>query len=432
VEESHCKIDTEKKDGKKDPKNYRPISITSCVARLCERFILIEINEHLKENKIIIKQQSGFRSFRQTKDNIFAICQRSLEAFNTKNKNCVIFFDISKAFDKIWQNGSLFKMKKLKFKDVIIKWLYSFFKGRTFTIKINNSYSRYRRIETEVPQGGVLSPILFSIFINDMIDERTIFKKNEVHSNLFADDLAASCASSKPTVIKKTMNIFLSKLEKWLYRWRLDMNPKKCQYIVFGKGLNKNPVNIKLKLFNDYIPKANSIKFLCITLDYQLNLNECINEIVTKCNGRFNILKILSNKSWCLSSDTLKCIYFSLIRTIIEYNSMVFTLISETNKKRLRALQYKALKIAYKKPLKTTTTEFLTLSKATKLDERIKILNEKYFENCIKSNNELVKEIVKNYLNWYTINRNSKYKKILCNYRKSIENEYLSEDESIS
>ena len=59
----------------------------------------MEINSHLKKNKIIIKQQSGFRSFRQTKDNIFAICQRNIEAFNTKKKNCVIFFDISKAFD---------------------------------------------------------------------------------------------------------------------------------------------------------------------------------------------------------------------------------------------------------------------------------------------------------------------------------------------
>ena len=180
------------------------------------------------------------------------------------------------------------------------------------------------------------------------------------------------------------------------------MNPKKCQYIVFGKGLNKNPVNLNFKLFNDYIPKTNSIKFHGITLDYQMNYNECVNEIVSKCNGRLNILKILSNKSWSLSSDILKCIYFSLIRSIIEYNSMIFPLISETNKKRLRAIQYKALKISYRKPLKTTNTELLTLSKTTKLDERIKILNERYFENCIKFNNELVKEIVKNYLNWYT------------------------------
>ena len=68
------------------------------------------------------------------------------------------------------------------------------------------------------------------------------------------------------------------------------MNPKKCQYIVFGKGLNKNPVNLNFKLFNDYIPKTNSIKFHGITLDYQMNFNEFVNEIVSKCNGRLNIL----------------------------------------------------------------------------------------------------------------------------------------------
>ena len=179
-----------KNDGKKDSKNYRPISITSCITRLCEPFILIEISEHLKKNKIIIKQQSGFRSFRQTKDNILAICQRNLEAFNLKKKNCVIFFDISKAFDKIWQKGLLFKMIKLNFKVWIIKWIYHFLKNRSFTININNNCSKRHDIETGVPQGGVLSPILFSIFNNDMVNDKTIFKKHEVHSNLFADDLA--------------------------------------------------------------------------------------------------------------------------------------------------------------------------------------------------------------------------------------------------
>ena len=106
--------------GKKDPKNYRPSSITSCIARVCERFIMIDIQDHLKKEKILIKQQLGFRSFRQTKDNIFCICQINIEAFNKKKKNCVIFFDISKAFDKVWIDGLLYKLKGLKFDDHII------------------------------------------------------------------------------------------------------------------------------------------------------------------------------------------------------------------------------------------------------------------------------------------------------------------------
>ena len=116
-----------KEDNKKDPKNYRPISITSCISRLGERFILLEITKHLKENHIIIKQQSGFRSYRQTKDNILNIFQRNLECLIKKHQNCTIFFDISKAFDKVWQLGLLYKMKKLKFDTYIIKWLFCFF-----------------------------------------------------------------------------------------------------------------------------------------------------------------------------------------------------------------------------------------------------------------------------------------------------------------
>lgn len=85
--------------------------MTSTIARLCERFILNKIIDHIEENKIIVKQQSGFRSYRQTKDNILAICQRNMDDFNRKKKNCVIFFDIAKAFDKICHNGHLHKLK---------------------------------------------------------------------------------------------------------------------------------------------------------------------------------------------------------------------------------------------------------------------------------------------------------------------------------
>jgi hypothetical protein len=74
--------------------------------------MLQEINDHLIKNKIIIKEQSGFRAHRQTKDNILAICQRNIEAFNKKKKNCVVFFDISKAFDKVWHNGLLKKNER--------------------------------------------------------------------------------------------------------------------------------------------------------------------------------------------------------------------------------------------------------------------------------------------------------------------------------
>ena len=85
------KMIPKKVDSKNNPNNYRPISLTNCIARLCERVVLIKIQEHLKANNIIVKQQSGFRAHRQTKDNLFNLIQKNFEAFNKKMKNCVVF-----------------------------------------------------------------------------------------------------------------------------------------------------------------------------------------------------------------------------------------------------------------------------------------------------------------------------------------------------
>ena len=161
-----------------------PISLTSTISRLGERFFLLEISKYLQDK---IKQQSGFRSYMQTKDNLSNICQRNMECLNKKHINCTIFFDTSKAFDRVWQLGLLFKMKKLNFNSYIIIWLFYFFQNRIFMVIVNSFLSTIFNIETGVPQGGVLSPVLFSIFINDI---PLNYQINSSYSVLFADDLA--------------------------------------------------------------------------------------------------------------------------------------------------------------------------------------------------------------------------------------------------
>ena len=134
-------------------KNYRPISLTSTICRLGERFILLEISKHLQD-----KQQSGFRSYRQTKDNLLNICQRNMECLNKKHLNYTIFLDISKAFDRVWQLGLLFKMKKLNFNSFIIVWLFYFFQNRIFMVIDNSILSTIFNIETGVASRGCVKP----------------------------------------------------------------------------------------------------------------------------------------------------------------------------------------------------------------------------------------------------------------------------------
>ena len=109
-------------------------------------------------------------------------------------------------------------MKKLNFKSFIIVWLFYFFQNRTFMVFINQFSSALFNIKTGVPQGGVLSPVLFSIFINDILLSQA---NTRISSNLFADDLASSFSSKSSEKIERELNLFLINMEKWLFKWRL-------------------------------------------------------------------------------------------------------------------------------------------------------------------------------------------------------------------
>jgi retron-type reverse transcriptase len=129
---------------------------------------MIRFKEFLDKNKITIKQQSGFRQKRQTKDNIFFLTQKAIETLNRGKRMCTIFFDIASAFDKVWHDGVIYKLIKLKCPKYIICWLKDFLTNRVFAVRINEWITKQLPISTGVPQGAVLSPVLFSLFINDI------------------------------------------------------------------------------------------------------------------------------------------------------------------------------------------------------------------------------------------------------------------------
>jgi hypothetical protein len=237
-----------------NPDSNRPISLTSCFAKLLERIVSNRIYTFVESKNLFHESQSGFRKHRSTIDNLTLLTQKIVETLNRKKKLCAIFFDISKAFDKLWRSGIFYKMYKLNISPILVKWVEAFLTNRSFNVKVGDTRSSSGKIETGVPQGSVLGPLLFLIFINDIPKAQSL---NSAYTSLFADDLTTMFIYDKPGKINKTIRRYLADLETWLTNWRLDMSPSKCCYTIFA--------NKVCKLYPHYFmtPQSRTVRTLC-------------------------------------------------------------------------------------------------------------------------------------------------------------------------
>ena len=264
----------------KDPDNYRPISLTSSIAKLAERIIENILNRFISHKKIIVPYQSGLRMGRSTHDNLFYLTQKISENISQNQRSCAIFFDISKAFDKVWHNGLLFKLDNLGVSMVIKKWIAAFLSNRFGYVSVDGVYSDFVKMESGVPQGSVLGPLLFSIYINDI----PVCNYDKNFSLLFADDLVSLFSfrnTGKIDGIEDKMNRYLKELENWLNRWRLKMSPEKCCYSIFSKRANLK-FKFNLTMYGSLLPYAKENRFLGVCFDECLSFTSHIDFVIKK------------------------------------------------------------------------------------------------------------------------------------------------------
>ena len=391
---------SKKNSDKHSTKGYRPISILPCISRLFERLLLHRITKILNKNKIIIKQQSGFRHGRQTHDNLIYFTQKILEGFGKKENSLGIFFDVSSAFDKVWHNGLIYKCIKYKLPYYIIRILVDYLKDRSFTVKIGNSFSTSRVIEAGVPQGGVLSPTLFSLFINDL-PVKTDYNSQEF-SFLFADDISYLTSSKNLINDQGKIQEYINLVVKWMDDWRLCLAPHKCVFSIFSRDKRNR---LKENLFNFKIHDNNikfdpNPKFLGIKFDRYMNGSAQVNEIKDKVKSRLNLLKILSyKKNWQLNEKTLINMYKSLVRSITDYSAYLSCFIPTSMSEQLERVQNSALRIIFKTKLSDRIASEKLRKKAHV--ETIKVrqiaLLKKYFTKVRNNQNELMLDLINSF-----------------------------------
>ena len=238
-----------------------------------EPVIFFKVHENPNKEKIEIylkkvSKEIPIEEFRLTANNNVLIYTKSNETLNRGNRMCTIYFYIASAFDKVWHEGLIYKLIKLNFPRFMICWIHEFLSNRYFAVRINNKITEKLLITAGVPQGAVISPTLFSLYINDI---PILYSRNKEYSLLFADDLCSShIYKNKKSSIKRIQD-YINKVEMWLKTWRLTMAPHKCNYIIFSNDKAQNEEdNLNIKLAGCCINKSENPSFLDIRYDKHL------------------------------------------------------------------------------------------------------------------------------------------------------------------
>ena len=179
---------------KTNPSCYRPISLLSCVGKLMERVITRRLTWFLETNNVFSPSQTGYRQHRSTEDQLALLTQDIENSFQEKRKLLAVFFNLSKAFDRVWKKGLQWKLLRAGVSGQMYKWISSFLYHRVARVKLDGSLSREIRLSEGVPQGSVLSPTLFLLYVNDIVNTLPPRVTNSLH----ADDLAPRTRKPKP------------------------------------------------------------------------------------------------------------------------------------------------------------------------------------------------------------------------------------------
>ena len=230
-----------KKGDRQITSNYRPISLLPCISKICEKIVFIRLYSFLNDVGFFYQLQSGFRPGDSTIMQLIYIVDKIVNALERGNEVRAVFLDISKAFDRVWHKGLLAKLERLGITGSLLKWFRSYLLGRSQRVIVDGLNSEWREIQAGVPQGSVLGPLLFLIYINDIT--------TGIASDcfLFADDSLLLEEVYSPDRSAQKLNIDLQVISNWSDRWLVTLNASKTKTVTFSSKRIK-PVHPSLYL----------------------------------------------------------------------------------------------------------------------------------------------------------------------------------------
>jgi hypothetical protein len=348
-----------KKGEKFKASNYRPVSLTCIACKLLEHIVVSNTLDHLDSNNTLVDNQHGFRSRRSCETQLVCFLHDLTQSVK-RGQVDVAIMDFSKAFDVVDHRRLLHKLSFHGIRGNIYMWIQAFLNNRTQQVVVDGEVTSEATVDSGVPQGSVLGPLLFLLFINDL--------PSSVCSNvrLFADDciIYREIHSARDTQI---LQDDLNNLEEWEKKWKMSFNVDKCHIMHVSKSRQTNMA--KYTLHNQPLSPVQQATYLGIELSSNLSWTHHINKITSKASQNLGFLKRNFHSA---KPETKAAAYRSIVRPTLEYSSSVWDPYQENDIQKLNNVQRRAARFVTNNYSKApgTVTDSLNLLQWESLERR--------------------------------------------------------------
>ena len=331
-------VPVHKKEEKNLLRNYRPISLLPIFSKIFERVIYNCLFNYFVTNKLFTPAQSGFLPGDSCIAQLLSIIHEIQTNFDTNPPADVrgVLLDISKAFGKVWHKGLIFKLNSYGVEGDLLSLLECYLTNRNQRVVLHGQTSDLKQFHSGVPQGSVLGPLLFLIYINDLPDGIMSMCK------IFADDTSLFSIENSTHSSQSVLNSDLKCINEWAYQWKMHFNPdpkKQANEVIFSRKSDKSiypPVTFN----NNHVTNCSHQKHLGVVLDSKLDFNLHIEQKIKKC---YKLIGIIRRLSVSLPRKALLTIYKSFVRPHLDYGDILYDKPGKQNfENKIERVQYKA------------------------------------------------------------------------------------------
>ena len=324
-----------KKNSRSDPNNYRPISVLPTISKLIERIVFKNVYNYFLENSLLTRHQScvpGDSTVNQLSYLYHSFCK----ALDDNKDIQIIYCDVKKAFEKVWHDGLVFKLKQLGVTGNLLAWLQDYLSERYQRVGIRGQNSEWKLIPAGVPQGSVLGPLLFMVYINDLV------QNINCNIKLYADDTTLYITTDDLDHSSILLNEDLQSISSWAKQWLVTFCPEKTVYMHMTSK-RKNVTESPPIMFNGkQLQEVDNHKHLGITLNHSLSWSP---HVRTVAKGAGTCIDAMRKLKYTVDRQTLDNIYQTFVRPKLEYANVVWNNCTKQDSNLLESLQLDAARI---------------------------------------------------------------------------------------